>query len=93
MRSNRKYKLDDFQWIDFFPAAEPVFETIIPKEIKQRKPKKPLAEVNKNGKIISKYSTHVGTKIKDSQIGRFPSDRCRNDPNYPIGSYDGLLER
>ena len=53
MRSNRKYKLDDFQWVDFFPGAEPVFETIIPKEIKQKKPKKPLAEVNKNGKTIN----------------------------------------
>ena len=57
MRSNRKYKLDDFQWIDFFPGSEPVFETIIPKEIKQKKPKKPLAEVNKNGKANSKGRT------------------------------------
>ena len=59
MRSNRKYKLDDFQWVDFFPGAEPVFETIIPKEIKQKKPKKPLAEVNKNGKTIIRVSTRL----------------------------------
>ena len=38
-------------------------------------------------------TTHVDTKMKDSQIGRFPSDCCRNDPDYPIGSRDSLLER
>ena len=36
---------------------------------------------------------HVGTKMKDSQVGRFPSDHCRNDPDYPIGSHDSLFER
>ena len=35
---------------------------------------------------------HVGTKMKHSQIGRFPSDRCRNDPHYPIGSHDVQLQ-
>ena len=42
---------------------------------------------------IYHHRMHVGTKMKHSQIGRFPSDRCRNDPHYPIGSHDGLLER
>ena len=63
MRSNRKYKLDDFQWVDFFPGAQPVFETIIPKEIKQKKPKKPLAEVNKNGKTIIRVSTRPNKSL------------------------------
>ena len=46
-------------------------------------------------KILANLSvawSHVGTKMKHSQIGRFPSDRRRNDPHYPIGSHDGLLE-
>ena len=36
---------------------------------------------------------HVGTKIKDFQIGRFPWKRSRNDPDDLIGSHDSLFER
>ena len=80
MRSNRKYKLDDFQWVDFFPGAEPVFETIIPKEIKQKKPKKPLAEVSKNGKtiILSRIiPNQILDKVKKEQKEKISEEEKR----------------
>ena len=42
---------------------------------------------------LSDGPVHVGTKMKDSpKIGRFPSERCRNDPHQRIRSHDGSVE-
>lgn len=64
-RATKKNNLDDFLWLDVFPGDEPKFETIIPKEIKQKKPKKPLVEVNKNDKI--KKETKKESKISEEE--------------------------
>ena len=42
-------------------------------------------------RFFSKRRTLV-QKWKTPKIGGFPSQRCRNDPDDPIGSHDGLLE-
>merc|ERR1711892_146077 len=49
-RATKKYRLTQFVWLDHFPGdlIEPVFEVIVPKEVK-KKTKEPLGEVS-NGK-------------------------------------------
>ena len=43
--------------------------------------------------VTIQVRAHVGTKMKDSpKIGRFPSERCRNDPHQRIRSHDGSVE-
>lgn len=54
-RAVKKMKLDSFEWDTVFPGPEPIFETKVPKEIKQKPRKKePLGENKQNGKSSQK---------------------------------------